>query len=70
MCSGSKKNPKTWVDGRLCKAYIDDMLEEIHGTCEKQVRYVGRKPSASTATGSARVHQAEQERLITRALEI
>ncbi len=47
---------------------INDILENIHGTCETRMRYVGRNASASTATGSARVHQAEQERIIREAL--
>lgn len=47
---------------------INDILENIHGTCETRMRYVGRNASASTATGSARVHQAEQERIIKEAL--
>ena len=65
-----QEEPKNMGGWTFMKAYLDDLLEEIHGTCENRVRYVGRKASASTATGSARVHQAEQERLITKALAI
>jgi 2-oxoglutarate dehydrogenase E1 component len=47
---------------------LDDLLEEIHGDCDHRVQYVGRRSSASTATGSARVHQSEQEKIVGRAL--
>jgi 2-oxoglutarate dehydrogenase complex dehydrogenase (E1) component-like enzyme len=34
-----------------------------------RLTYVGRAPSASPATGSGRVHQLEQERLVRQAVE-
>jgi 2-oxoglutarate dehydrogenase complex dehydrogenase (E1) component-like enzyme len=34
------------------------------------VRYVGRHASASPATGSARVHAAEQEKIIRLTLDV
>ena len=65
-----QEEPKNMGGWTFMQAYLNELLEEIHGTCENRVHYVGRKASASTATGSARVHQAEQERLITKALAI
>lgn len=38
-------------------------------TPSHRLTYVGRVPSASPATGSARVHQLEQERLVRQAFE-
>ena len=42
------------------------LLEEFS---DQEVRYVGRAPSASPATGSPRVHREEQETIIRQALE-
>ena len=63
-----QEEPKNMGAWTFVQARINAILEEIHGTCETRMRYVGRKASASTATGSARVHQAEQEKLINEAL--
>jgi len=52
------------------RPYFDRVLDELHGVCEARVRYVGRLPSASPATGSAKVHAAEQDRLIGEALTV
>ncbi len=49
---------------------LDALLEELHGPCEVRVTYVGRPPSASTATGSARVHQQEQGEILRVALSV
>jgi 2-oxoglutarate dehydrogenase E1 component len=49
---------------------LDDLLEEVHGPCEQRVQYVGRPASASPATGSAKVHDREQEKLVTEALDV
>ncbi|MGH7455373.1 MAG: hypothetical protein ACRENG_28730, partial [bacterium] len=38
-------------------------------TPSHHLTYIGRVPSASPATGSARVHQLEQERLVRQAFE-
>ena len=43
------------------------LLEEFS---DQEVRYVGRAPSASPATGSPRVHREEQETIIRQALKI
>ena len=47
---------------------LDEQLERRFGTCEKRVGYVGRTASASTATGSARIHAQQQEELVREAL--
>ncbi|GIV60832.1 MAG: hypothetical protein KatS3mg043_1921 [Rhodothermaceae bacterium] len=47
---------------------LDALLEALHGDCSRRVRYVGRPESASPATGSAHIHQEEQEALIRKAL--
>jgi len=42
--------------------YISRVLKDIFP--EKEIRYIGRKPSASPATGSIRIHKREQVRLV------
>jgi len=58
ISDGFKRNQRTWrmdVYGtRLLK-----MLDQKHS-----LRYVGRPPSASPATGSHTIHQMEQQRLV------
>ena len=49
---------------------LDDLLEALHGDCNHRVRYVGRPASASPATGSAKVHQLEQDAIIKQALSL
>ncbi len=48
--------------------YIRPRIKEILPSI-KSVRYIGRMPSASPATGSQRMHLAEQEMLIQQAFE-
>jgi multifunctional 2-oxoglutarate metabolism enzyme len=47
---------------------IDDILEGVRGDCSHRIRYIGRPASASTATGSAKIHQAEQDAIVSEAL--
>jgi 2-oxoglutarate dehydrogenase E1 component len=49
---------------------LNAMLEALHGDCNRRVRYVGRPASASPATGSAKVHQVEQETVVREALTL
>ena len=49
---------------------LDEILEELHGPCEKRIKYIGRSASASTATGSAKVHQREQDEIVQAALRV
>jgi multifunctional 2-oxoglutarate metabolism enzyme len=49
---------------------FDDLLEAIHGDCKHRVKYVGRAASASPASGSAKVHQLHQERIVREALTV
>jgi 2-oxoglutarate dehydrogenase E1 component len=55
----------TFVQPRL-----NDLLDDVHGPCEQRVQYVGRPASASPATGSAKVHDREQEILVNDALDV
>jgi 2-oxoglutarate dehydrogenase E1 component len=50
-------------------AFIEQRLENILSGCERPI-YVGRSASASPATGSYAIHQAEQARLVAEALGI
>ncbi len=48
--------------------FVQERLEKLVPVCERPL-YVGRAPSASPATGSYAIHQAEQAKLIAEALE-
>ena len=47
---------------------LDALLEDVTGGCEHRVAYAGRTAAASPAAGSAKVHAAEQERILRDAL--
>jgi len=49
--------------------FVEPRLENLVPVCERPV-YVGRAASASPATGSYHIHQAEQAKLISEALTI
>jgi len=49
--------------------FVEPRLENLLPACERPI-YVGRAPSASPATGSYAIHQAEQARLVAEALNI
>jgi multifunctional 2-oxoglutarate metabolism enzyme len=49
--------------------FVEQRLESLLQTCERPI-YVGRTPSASPATGSYTIHQAEQVQLVAEALGI
>lgn len=50
-------------------SFVEQRLENLLPTCERPI-YVGRAPSASPATGSYAIHQAEQARLVAEALDV
>ena len=60
--SGSKRSQRTWARGPLCTY---SMHHEFSGL---KVSHVARAESASPATGSGLVHDAEQADLLARAL--
>ena len=49
--------------------FVEQRLEHLLPACERPI-YVGRAPSASPATGSYAIHQAEQARLVAEALAL
>ena len=49
--------------------FVEQRLESIMPSCERPI-YVGRSPSASPATGSYAIHQAEQAKLVAEALAL
>ena len=49
--------------------FVEQRLENLLPNCERPV-YVGRSPSASPATGSYAIHQAEQAKLVAEALAL
>ena len=65
-----QEEPKNMGGWTFVRERIDDELKRIHGECNKFVKYIGRPARASTATGSAKVHQKEQDALLGKALAI
>jgi 2-oxoglutarate dehydrogenase E1 component len=65
-----QEEPANMGAWRFLQPRLDAVLDDLYGTCEEQVRYVGRPASASPATGSAKVHQREQENVVSEALNI
>jgi len=49
--------------------FVDPLLERLVPACERPI-YIGRSPSASPATGSYAVHQAEQATLVQETLTL
>ena len=47
---------------------FDDVLASLTGDAAQRIQYAGRAAAASPATGSAKVHTAEQERILRQAL--
>ena len=46
--------------------YMLPILSEVFN--RRKIHYVGRDPSASPATGSARIHREQQDALVAKAL--
>jgi 2-oxoglutarate dehydrogenase E1 component len=46
------------------------VIRAQHDDCCVDLQYVGRFPSASPATGSAKIHAAQQERIVSEALTV
>ena len=65
-----QEEPKNMGAWTFVRPRIDDLLEQVHGPCEQRVQYVGRPASASPATGSAKVHDREQDNLVQDALDV
>ncbi|WP_022834515.1 multifunctional oxoglutarate decarboxylase/oxoglutarate dehydrogenase thiamine pyrophosphate-binding subunit/dihydrolipoyllysine-residue succinyltransferase subunit [Salisaeta longa] len=65
-----QEEPENMGAWSFLRPRLDALLEGVRGTCEERVRYVGRPSSASPATGSAKVHKREQEKLVTEALDV
>ncbi len=64
-----QEEPKNMGAWTFVRPRLDDLLEAVHGPCEQRVQYVGRPASASPATGSAKVHDREQENLVQDAID-
>lgn len=63
-----QEEPQNMGAWSFLQPLFNALLEEIHGDCNRRVRYIGRPASASPATGSAKVHAAEQEQIMRAAL--
>jgi len=65
-----QEEPENMGAWTFVRSRIDSLLEDVHGPCEQRVQYVGRPSSASPATGSAKVHDREQEILVNGAIDV
>ena len=65
-----QEEPENMGAWSFVRPRLDDLLEAIHGPCEQRIQYVGRPASASPATGSAKVHDREQEQLVGDAIDV
>jgi 2-oxoglutarate dehydrogenase E1 component len=65
-CQEEPKNMGAWT---FVAPRLDAVLAEAKATA-RRVRYIGRPESASTATGSAKRHAAEQQALVMEALTL
>lgn len=64
-CQEEPKNMGSWA---FINPFIEDSLIDI-GIKQSRPRYIGRKASASTATGIASKHKAEQQAILDAAFE-
>ncbi|MEM6602601.1 MAG: 2-oxoglutarate dehydrogenase E1 component [Pseudomonadota bacterium] len=64
-CQEEPRNMGSWG---FIEYYIEWVLDHIKNAVSKRARYVGRPAAASTATGLASKHKAEQQKLIDDAL--
>ena len=61
-CQEEPQNMGAW---NTVRNYIERTLEIIHTKNDKvKVKYIGRKPSASTATGNLNKHLAQQKEIL------
>jgi len=59
-CQEEPKNMGAW---NTVRNYIERTLEIIQSKRDK-IKYIGRKPSASTATGNLNKHLAQQKEIL------
>jgi len=64
-CQEESKNMGAWF---YVKPRMETTIRELEKSA-RPVKYVGRPPSAAPATGLPKVHEAEQSKLISEALE-
>ncbi|MEZ4702092.1 MAG: multifunctional oxoglutarate decarboxylase/oxoglutarate dehydrogenase thiamine pyrophosphate-binding subunit/dihydrolipoyllysine-residue succinyltransferase subunit [Rhodothermales bacterium] len=64
-CQEESANMGAWT---FLRHRIEAALERQHGACGKRLAYAGRAASASTASGSAKIHQQQQDALVSEAL--
>ena len=65
-CQEEPKNMGCW---NTVERYINRTLDYINAKT-KNIKYIGRNPSASTATGYLKKHVAQQQEIVTKALTI
>jgi 2-oxoglutarate dehydrogenase E1 component len=64
-----QEEPENMGAGRFVKPYFDAAIAKVVKK-GKPIRYIGRKASASTATGNSKVHAAEQAAIIDETLSV
>jgi 2-oxoglutarate dehydrogenase E1 component len=64
-----QEEPENMGAWRYIRSLLQDEARDVRDS-EIRIEYAGRKASASPATGSSRVHKAEQDRLLRQALAL
>ena len=65
-----QEEPRNMGAWSFVSPWISKLLSEVRGGAEVEIDYVGRPPSASTATGSAGQHAEVQEALLKEVLSM
>jgi multifunctional 2-oxoglutarate metabolism enzyme len=63
-----QEEPRNMGSWTFLQPLVDEILDDMFGNCARRLQYVGRHASASPATGSAKVHAAQQADIVRRAL--
>jgi len=65
-----QEEPRNMGAWSFVSPWISRLLSEVRGGADVEIDYVGRRPSASTATGSTSQHAEVQEALLKEVLSM
>jgi 2-oxoglutarate dehydrogenase E1 component len=65
-----QEEPQNMGAWTFVQSRFNALIQSQHDDCCVELGYVGRAPSASPATGSAKIHAAQQERIVSEALTV
>ena len=64
----TQEEPRNQGAWSFINPFLSEDIYEVWGTSRARLQYVGRPPSASTATGSSKAHQQQQAAIVNRVL--